>query len=33
MGLLSSLIPNKSVTFNDRDYPWATDHLKGENDW
>ena len=27
----SNFIPKKLVTFNDRDKPWTTEHLKGEN--
>ena len=28
-----TFIPNKLVTFNDRDFFWTTEHLKGENNW
>ena len=28
MNILSNFIPNKYVTFNDKDLPWITNHLK-----
>ena len=33
MSVFSNFIPNKLVTFNDKDSPWMSKHLKKKIKW